>query len=165
MTIEEIKSQIATVMQANGMLGLIDKYRNNDKITLKEIQNEWTSMYKLEGNQHFFLNQYQYITSLLAFLVIPKESIFNELPDLKISKLPSKWGIINKGDITLNQFIRRIRNSIAHGNINVSENMMFNFKDVHPRNSNDVFNCTFEEDELRNFVHAFAYWIITKQIE
>jgi hypothetical protein len=36
----EINSLIATVMQVNGMLGIIDKYRNNDVITLKEVQKE-----------------------------------------------------------------------------------------------------------------------------
>jgi hypothetical protein len=164
MTIEEIKSQIATVMQTNGMLGLIDKYRNNDKITLKEIQNEWSGMYSLEGNQHVFMNQYQYTTSLLVYLVMPNEKLFKEIPSLRISKLSSKWGISSKGDHTLRYFIRRIRNSIVHSNINISENMIFSFTDVNPKDSNDVFNCTLEEYELRNFVHAFANYIMTKQI-
>jgi hypothetical protein len=121
-------------------------------------------MYRVNRNEHSFLNQYQYITSLLAFIVIPKENIFEGLPELKISELPSNWGIKDKGDFALKYFIRRMRNSISHGDIKVSENMTFNFRDINPKNSSDVFTCDFKEDELRSFVHAFAWWIMTKKL-
>lgn len=75
----DIGWQITCVMQANGMLELIDKYRNNQSITLSEIQKEWTEMYKVDASRHAFLNQHQYITSLLSFIAIPKEKLFSEL--------------------------------------------------------------------------------------
>lgn len=54
----DIELPIAYVMQANGMLGLLDKYRDNQTITLREIQKEWSEMYKVDSTQHPFLNQY-----------------------------------------------------------------------------------------------------------
>lgn len=161
----DIQSLIATVIQTNWILGIIDKHRNDDKITLKAIQSEWTSLFKLEGNKHFFLNQYQYITSLLAFIVLPEQEIYNDIPEINISMLPPKWGIKGKGDIHLKDFIRRMRNSIVHGNIDFSESLTFSFSDVNPRNCNDSFSCSLTQDELRGFVHSFTLWIMTKQIE
>ncbi len=162
-----MKSLIATVMQTNGMLGLIDKHRNNEEITLKAIQDEWSEKYliQIREDNHYFLNQYQYITSLLAFIVIPKEIIFENLPNLNIANLPDTWGLTNIGDYDLKLFIRRMRNSISHGRIIVNNQMNFTFNDVNPNNNNDYFECTFSEHNLRKFVHSFAYWIMTGLFE
>gem|GEM_PF-7127485 len=84
----KLDSFIACIMQTNGMLDLIDKYKNDENITLREIQTEWTSKYILDAREHLFLNQYQYLTSLLAYIIIPKENLFDELPVIDILELP-----------------------------------------------------------------------------
>lgn len=101
---------------------------------------------------------------MLSFIIIPKEQLFNELPDLEISELPEKWGLKNKGETQLRLLIRRLRNAVAHGNISVTESLLFTFADINPKKESDKFTFSFEEHELRNFVHAFAWWIITKQV-
>lgn len=160
----DVKSLIATVMQTNGMLGIIDQNQNGVNITLNEIQNEWSKKYLLNAKTHSFLNQYQYITSLLAFIVIPKESFWDQIPNIKTSELPENWGLKGKGELKLSYFIRRIRNSISHGGIEISEDLVFSFIDINPRDKSDVFECVLNQNELRSFVHAFANFIITGNV-
>ncbi len=159
----EIKSLIAYIMQANGILGIIDNHKD-DNISLKDIQNKWTEKYKIKASNHIFLNQYQFLVSLLAFIVLPKEELYEKIPRIEINQLPNNWGITSKGNYKLNYFIRRLRNCIVHNGIDVSNSLIFTFKDVNPKDKTDIFEVTFDEKELRDFVHSFAYWVMTEKV-
>ncbi|TCK98029.1 hypothetical protein EDC19_0440 [Natranaerovirga hydrolytica] len=160
---ENVTSMIAVVRMANNLLGLIDQHKNNKDIKLSEILEKIN-----KDEHHYFWNQYQMLTSLTAFIVIPKETFWNDVSDIELSKLSERWGLRNVSskyaDMKLKFFLRKIRNSISHGNIEIDKTV-FIFKDKNPDTSKYDFIVNLTYDELSKFVQAFARYIMTSDIE
>lgn len=168
---ENVKSIIALQRINNNLLALIDSMKAQNDINLKLMLDTLYAPYeKVEPNfrnQHHFLNQYQLISSLYTYIVLPKESFLNSIPnEIESSSLKDGWGI-NKlsPSYKLKYFLRRIRNSVSHGNIEFTESLEFTFTDINPRDRNDTFQVKLSGEELSKFVQALAYWCITKDIE
>lgn len=109
----------------------------------------------------------QLLNSLLGLLIVPKEKLFDEIPDISLNELsPSEWGDVSSwvtqnvnGELghedssTLRQFVRKLRNSVAHFHIT-------------PRHESGVvrgfcfadgsFNAEIPENELKKFVEQLA---------
>ncbi len=52
-------------------------------------------------------------------------------------------------------FIRRVRNSLSHGNFNISENLVISFKDIDPRNKLDEFEIEIQLSDFGEFINSF----------
>ncbi|PVZ63941.1 HEPN family nuclease [Pelagibaculum spongiae] len=168
---ENVKSIIALQRINNQLLGLVDSAKCKNDIKLREILDQLYAPYeKVESdyrNNHSFYNQYQFISSLYTYIVLPKESFFDSIPDdIETNSLKTQWGI-NKlqPSYKLKYFLRRLRNAVSHGEIEFTETIDFIFTDKNPRNKSDVFQVKLSVDELMNFTQALAYWCMTKDIE
>ena len=145
---ENVKSIIALQRINSQMLSLVDSSKYEDDISIKQILNQLYAPYeKVEPNyrdHHSFLNQYQLISSLYTYIVLPKESFFDSIPEeIELSSLKDGWGINSiTPSFTLKYFLRRMRNAISHGNIEFTDHLEFTFIDINSRNTNDEFQVT-----------------------
>jgi hypothetical protein len=151
---------ICAVRQTNGMLQLLDAEKNNPSITLGELQQRFAAQYGIHpATKDFaFYNQHQFITSLLAYLCMPSEKFYEELPDIPIASLAPGWGaegLVFTGSLKL--LVRHLRNAISHGHLFVSSELVFEFRG---RDAVVVFNHV----SLHRFCRALAYWCLTKDI-
>ena len=149
---------ICAVRQTNGMLQLLDAEKENPAITLGELQQRFASQFGIDpATKDFaFYNQHQFLTSLLAYLCMPSEKFYDELPEIPINLLAPGWGtegLFIAGSLKL--LVRHLRNSISHGHLSVSPELMFEF-----RNRESVVN--FNHLSLHHFCQALAYWCLTK---
>lgn len=166
---ENVKQMITTIRQNNGILGMMDKYKDKcDTKTLNDVYKEFEKDYKVDLNQHAFFNQYQFICSLYAYIVLPKEALFKNIPkNLSINELNQNWGLtsLNKTKMKFDYFLRRLRNAISHGNVECDENLVFHFRDEDKYNyCKDEFNIKIGFEDLRHFVQALAWWVMTNDI-
>ena len=180
---ENIRSMIALQSITNQFLEFIDSIKKDKKklnMSIGEVLNNFYERYEEAEagykDNHYFFNQYQLISSLYVYIVLPKEKFFDLIPDkLKISTLKknSKWGLSNikiewglsEEEDSFKHFLRRMRNAISHGNIKFKENLEFTFTDVNKKNKSDYFEVTFSMNEIVSFIRAIAYWWVTEDIE
>lgn len=151
---------ICAVRQVNGMFQLLDAEKNNPSITLGELQHQFASQFGVHpATKDFaFYNQHQFLTSLLAYLCMPSENFYADLPETPIASLPPGWGteaLFFNG--SLKSLVRHLRNSISHGHISITPDLMFEF---HNKQAVVIFNHL----NLHNFCRALAYWCLTKDI-
>jgi len=151
---------ICAVRQTNGMLQLLDAEKDNPSITLGELQQRFASQFSVQPtSEHFaFYNQHQFLTSLLAYLCMPSEKFYAELPEAPIASLHSGWGteaLFFSG--SLKSLVQHLRNSVSHGHVVITPELMFEFSN---RGSVVVFN----HKSLHHFCQALAYWCLTKDI-
>jgi HEPN family protein len=154
------KSTITLIRMTNQFLGLVDSYRGNKTVTLHEVIEKFSEPYRNLGfdpDNHAFFNQEQMLTSLWAYIVLPKEDFYEDIPECTIQDLDRKWGLSDtKCKLNLKDLVRKLRNSISHARISVSESLVFTFTD------NGNFKFVIDENGLRHFVQALAYWVMTK---
>ena len=168
---ENVKSIIALQRINDQLLRIVDSAKGQNDIKLKQILDHLYAPYeKIEPNyrdNHSFLNQYQFISSLYTYVVLPKESFFDSIPNsIKTNSLKDGWGINELSPpYELKYFLRRIRNAVSHGGVEFTEKIDFTFTDINPRDQNDIFKVQLSAKELMNFTQALAYWCITKDIE
>ena len=157
------KNTIAFIRMTNQLLGLVDAYKGDKEITLHEVLEKFSEPYRKIGfdlEKHAFFNQHQMLTSMWAFIVLPKEGFYDELPDRSILELDAKWGLSDSEiDVDLKYFVRKLRNSISHARFKVSEDLSFTFMDK------NNFNFQINANDLQMFVQALAYWVMTKDDE
>lgn len=96
-----------------------------------------------------------FMASYLMFLY-PKESEIRRkilddiiLPDYKILK----EGIVKKN--IKDNFLRRIRNSIAHANFEIKNNLDIIFRDVNPKDITDEFEIEIQLYQFGKFLNNF----------
>ena len=99
------------------------------------------------------VNQGVILTHLYGLIVFPKVVFHNEIPTIKIGEINmEEWGnpnflslpgelrkkdkrvlgidsVSNESELTLEFFIRKLRNSISHNRVSISESMDFVFED------------------------------------
>jgi hypothetical protein len=144
----------------NGMLQLLNAAKNNPTITLGELQQQFASQFGIHpATEDFaFYNQHQFVTSLLAYLCMPSEKFYEELPETPIASLPAGWGVESlsfKG--SLRSLVRHLRNSISHGHVSITPELMFEFR-------NRDLGVLFNHISLHLFCQALAYWCPTKDV-
>ncbi|HET7290223.1 MAG TPA: HEPN family nuclease [Thermodesulfobacteriota bacterium] len=124
---------------------------------------------------------------LYCGILLPKENWSELIPDIEIFKLDSPWDLKDaKIDapkmkkITLRQFVRRIRNSLGHGNVifHVPEKITdrnqkwaettLEFSDINPRDSSDTFHAIISLDSLLKMVkqiHGIVYTNVKERLK
>lgn len=148
-TIDSVKSSMANISISDLLETVYSPY---NKVDSKYCQT------------HMFYNQYQLISALYTYIVLPKESFFDRIPvNIKTNELNEKWGLKNVAAQSLRLFIRRLRNSISHGNIEFTSDLKFTFIDNNQRNSDDIFEVTMESNDVIKFSRAFSTWSITNK--
>lgn len=151
---------ICAVRQVNGMLQLLDAAKKTPSITLGELQQQFESQFGIHPatDDFAFYNQHQFLTSLLAYLCMPSEKFYEELPESPIASLPSGWGVeVLFFEGSLKSLVRHLRNSISHGHVSISPKLMFEFR-------NRDLGVVFNHISLHRFCQALAYWCLTKDV-
>jgi len=116
----------------------------------------------------------QLLNSLLGLLIVPKEKLFDQIPDTSLNELsPSEWGDVSSwvtqninGDLghgntsTLRQFVRKLRNSVAHFHITPhhESGVVRGFRFAY-----GSFNAEIPEGELKKFVKQLASTLVNLQ--
>ncbi|MBS1723479.1 MAG: hypothetical protein JSS66_11055 [Armatimonadetes bacterium] len=95
----------------------------------------------------------QLINTLLLVLVVPNATWLNKVDETPISQVSGFEGIrVVKGDTTLRQVLRRVRNGVAHGSFKFigTKNQITSIvvKDL------NAFEAEVSVSELRKLVHA-----------
>lgn len=163
---DNTKSAISTIHMTQRFLALIDANKDKPSVTLKEILDDFEKLYsdKEYFQTFYFNNQYFMLTALWAYIVLPNESFFNNLPNGEIKDLSGKWGLGKQDSTvkskTLKEFIRKMRNSIAHTNIEFDENLNFTFSDKPP----GTLEIKFTGEDLIKFSKAISWWAMTGDV-
>ncbi len=166
----QLNQFICFARQTTQFLGLVDKYKNDPEKKLADILDEFSKTYTGKGDWKLetrpFLNQYIFIMTLYVEIVLIKENCYDKLPKIKTNELVPRWGI-NELNPThdLKDFLRRMRNAVGHGYIEVSEKLEFTFWDKKPKAEVSDFNITLTERQIRNFSQALSYWSITGDLD
>ncbi|MGH6813493.1 MAG: HEPN family nuclease [Methylocella sp.] len=142
------------------MLQILDAEKNNPSITLWELQEKFAAQFGISptADGFYFYNQHQFLTSLLAYICLPSEKFFSDIPDIEINSLAGGWGL--QGVLfagTLKGLLRHLRNSVAHGHVSISSELMLEF-------SQGRTVVVFNKLNIHDFCQALAYWCLTKDI-
>lgn len=109
-----------------------------------------------------------YVASLLyCLLVVPRELFIagdNTTLDANLSARDvTKFFRIHVDTAGVasrsSQFLRRLRNSVAHANFSVDESMNFKFTDRKPRASQDEFVITASSTEVMDFLSSIGAFL------
>jgi hypothetical protein len=157
---DSVNRMITSVRWANAMLQFLDSEKGNPSITLGELHQRFASQYLIDPSMKdfSFYNQHVFLTSLLAYLCMPSEKFYDALPELSVDSLVPGWGtqgLFFSG--TLRELVRHVRNSVSHGHVSVSRELIFEF-----RNGKSV--VVFNHVSLHKFCQALAYWCLTKDV-
>ena len=117
-----------------------DFFKNNIKLT--DIQKDLLFKVKIG-------NQARLLSTLYELLIVPKETLkeltennaFDELEKI-IASIASRKESTYKSDKYGIEFIRHLRNAVAHANVKFTENNCVEFYDQNPRNEKE--KCVFE---------------------
>ena len=168
----DLKQIIANQFQINSLLGLIDKKTKSGK--LAELVDQFKDLKKIDLKNHSLYNQFTMISSLYVFIALPKEVIWDSIPETKkINELNEKWGFKNGwkiknieiSDLKFRYLIRRLRNGINHANVTCSEKLNFTITDIDRHNESDKIDFEIEFSALDKFSRALGFWIMTDDIE
>lgn len=166
---ECVKSMITLQIINDSLLHTIDSIKNSKaNISISDLlESVYTPYNKVETDyckNHMFYNQYQLISTLYTYIVLPKESFFDRIPEnIMTNELNENWGLKKVESHSLRLFIRRLRNSISHGNIEFTSDLIFTFVDNNQRKSDDIFNVAMESNDVIKFLRAFSNWCITNK--
>jgi hypothetical protein len=155
-----VNGLICSIRHVNGMLQILDAEKNNPSITLRELQKKFAAQFGISptADGFYFYNQHQFLTSLLAYICMPSEKFFTDIPDIEVKSLAEGWGlqgVLFSG--TLKGILRHLRNSVAHGHVLISSELMFEF-------SLGKTVIVFNKFNIDRFCQALAYWCLTKDI-
>ncbi len=151
-----------------------ERMKTNPTQSLQDFYSEWHKKcdFKNSGFYPFANTLGIYLSGLFVLLNCPKETSFNELPNVIFTKLDkSKWGKCEitlwniKKDKTLKEFVRRMRNAVSHFKITIQEKNNVNyliFQDEDPYNKSDVFEVIYEAEELHKFLFRFTKGFLFK---
>jgi hypothetical protein len=164
---KSVNHLICGVRQVNGMLQILDAEKNNPSITLGELHEQFESKFKIHPAHpdYAFYNQDQFMISLLAYLCMPKERFFNELSAIELKSLSEQsthdWGIdsvkLPPSIKSLGSLVGYLRNSVAHGHVKVTPELIFEFG-----NGKDESTVDFNSDKIHKFCRALSCWCLTK---
>lgn len=141
------------IIQGNISLLWIQECLNskNQNKTVQQLRNEFA----LKNENVDLLNPGTLFMATYLMFLYPKESEIKnvnwdeiKLPDYKVLKA----GTI-KGNIKTN-FLRRIRNSIAHANFEITNNLDIIFRDINPKGT-DEFEIEIQLYKFSEFINSF----------
>lgn len=130
MNIETIKQMLTYIKQTEGMLKILEENKMNPNITLGQIHNIFQERFLVQPNSddYSFCNQYCFINNLYTYICLIRTCLLKELPVKKISKLEEEWGLNELDqDLFLQDFIKDIRNAIAHGRVHITPELICEF--------------------------------------
>ncbi len=156
-----IKRLIVAVRHTNGMLQLLDESKLKPETTIGELQDKFAKMYIVNPREEgfFFYNQHQFLTSLLAYICLPKEAFWGQLPEVVVKDLNEKWGIKNiLSQMSLKEFVRHLRNAISHGHVEITKELIFTFL-------GQTTTIVLNHVDMHKFCQALAYWCLTKDVD
>lgn len=150
-------SIISIQKQTDDILGMIDRANTNCSVgdLLQDFYKPYTRVKVDYASSHKFRNQFQFISSLYTYLILPKEIIFNSIcENQNLEESKKSFGFTS--DHPIKYHLRRLRNAIAHGNIRCSEDNGFTFTDITPRHENDRYQISLSNDQAVLFCDALA---------
>jgi hypothetical protein len=170
MDAETAKAIFTRMYQSLDMLAMIDQNRNNHDLSVADLYRDFLTMFHEDADTHLFFNHQLIMGSLLAFIVLP-QNVIDTLPDTPISQLDSSWNLSTEiilvhnagGNIRLLEFVRKIRNAIAHARYWVinQDRLPIRFEDRFNNEQPVNFRADIPINEFYAFCKRFNKWIIT----
>jgi hypothetical protein len=146
------------LLQSSIMYALLAELHNDRFVTSDyfEKMNFSEPWFKTRLQKNGVGNKGFVMIALYSLLVLPKEVILNidptEYENIRefVKKHARNITSTYKSDIQNVDFIRHIRNAVAHANVALGPNDVIIFSDKNPRNSNSIeeFKCELPIDKL-----------------
>lgn len=146
----------------------------NPNISINEFFTNWQKSISWDKNENYLIvNQGVILTHLYGLIMYPKEIFHSDIPNKLIKEIKKEeWGsfevlnlpihlnkndkknmeletITEEGQMTIEFFIRKIRNSIGHGRVEILEDSSYIFNDE------DETRIKFKLDGLKKFIQKF----------
>jgi hypothetical protein len=170
MDAETAKAIFTRMYQSLNMLAMIDQNKENHELSVAGLYGKFVTTSHEDADSHFFFNHQLIMGSLLAFIVLP-QNVINTLPNTPISQLDSSWNLSTAtisvhnagGNICLHDFVRKIRNAIAHARywVTTQEELPIRFEDRFNDATLVNFRAEIPINDFYAFCKRFNEWIIT----
>ena len=172
--VDEKTITIQTNLSINLLRTLANNIKYNPNKTLLHFFIDWQKEIGWDKHENYsILNQGVILTHLYGLIAYPKEIFNKQIPNIMISCInKEEWGnfkfqsfpsslskkdkftfgtdtITNEDQVSLEFFIRKLRNSISHGRVKIYENLDFEFNDE------DGTSIIFNISELQIFCEKF----------
>ena len=107
--------------------------------------------------------------TLYILIVFQKESLFDTIPDKPIDTLDrGEWGNFTTQQLEphkdLKYLLRRMRNALAHANVDASDGFVFRFRDKRPNDTDFTFDVSFDSGQLQKFVCKLTEVLFKAQV-
>lgn len=156
-------------LNLNFLGSFIVEIDQNPEKTIKDFFEDWQKSVGWDQKDNYSLfNQGVIITHLYGILIYPKEIFWEDIPKIKISNINNdKWGNFDileyrdekdSSEINLKFIIRKLRNSLSHGDFVINNNMDIIFNDL------DKFSIKFKIGELQKFTNELRRIIISTDL-
>lgn len=132
---------------------------NSISLTIGEV---WQETFNEDDQNHRLLNPSILFMSAYLYFIYPKESVeFIDISNISISKF-----VILKEDKKHNkrEFIKRLRNSIAHANFYI-QNDIINFIDFKPKDHSNYIEFQISTVEFGDFIEEFRLQLFNQSIK
>jgi hypothetical protein len=124
----------------------------NQNKTVQQLRNEFA----LKTENVNLLNPGTLFMATYLMFLYPKESEIKNA-NLDEIKLPD-YKVLKAGKVKENSktnFLRRIRNSIAHANFEITNNLDIIFRDINPKDITDKFEIEIQLYKFGEFINSF----------
>lgn len=106
---------------------------------------------------------------LYVLIVYPQERFVNEIPEVPTEDLDAKeWGRMDwhmERPKHLRDLVRRLRNALAHANVEVTSEFGFRFRDRRDAKSPFVFDVSMDLDAVRTFVEQLTRVVLSRSLK
>ena len=101
---------------------------------------------------------------LYVLIVYPQERFMNAIPKIRTNALdPEKWGRLNwhiPPPPDLRGVVRRLRNALAHANVELTSEFGFQFRDRRDENAPFDFDVSIDLESVRRFVEELTRQLV-----
>lgn len=151
------KSLLAQTLIAGEILREVQLNVNNNDLSVKQLVLKLQHQIQRNGEKKITIYSPGFILSQFYIVFILLGNHRREIPNKEL--LMKDYFHIKKNayrgssayeKVTVNEFLRRLRNSIAHFNVKISSNYDVIFTDKNPRDVSDFFQLSLSSEQTQN---------------
>lgn len=176
--LEQEKDRLDFITDAMISLDFLDCFSTSifdeakNKYSIKEFYTAWIESFK-DGSVRIPMSLGIIVGYMYCGILFAKENWFDLLPDVEVEKADEKFGFTGieyvypeKSNPKLSDIVRRMRNALGHGNIDVFvpediefenryKETLFIFKDKNMNKPEDIFEIKMPVSRIYMFVREF----------